>query len=93
MLIAAFLVTALAGMVIGIWLSARAAKGQMPVNPVKMWAFIDTLKKKTIEAYSEELCSAVELKYPDDRIVTAPLVAAFIKEYTANILEHETTRR
>ena len=62
MLIAAFLVTALAGMVIGIWLSARAAKGQMPVNPVRMLAFVNLLKSKTAEAYSEGLIKEFEEK-------------------------------
>ena len=90
MLIAAFLVTAFAGVVLGIWLSSRAVKGQMPINPVRIWAFTEIVKKKTIEAYAEELSSAMELKYPDDRLVTAPLVATFIREYTAAALERHS---
>ena len=93
MIVAAFLVTALAAMVIGIWLSARAAKGHMSVNPVKVWAFIDSLKQKTIESYVEELSTALDLKYQDDKLVAANQMTAFIREYTADVLEKQKTRR
>jgi hypothetical protein len=93
MIVAAFLVTALAGMVVGIWLSARAAKGQMLANPVRVWAFVDTLKQKTIEAYADELVHALSLKSPPEQDLTAEEVATFIKTYTEEVLKHKTTRR
>jgi hypothetical protein len=93
-LIVAFIITAFVGVMLGIWLSARAASSQMPgMNPARLWAFIDVLKKRTIEAYSAELTSALRLKYPDDASVSAEMAASFIDEYTADVLEHQTTRR
>ena len=83
MLIAAFLVTAFAGMVIGIWLSARAAKGQMPVNPVRMLAFVDLLKSKTAKAYSEGLVKELEEKLD---VTTAVKVKEVIEAYNDKML-------
>lgn len=89
----AFALTAVAGVMLGIWLFARAANSQMPANPTRMWAFIDTVKKKTIEAYEQELTKAIKLKFPDDMQVTATVMADFIEEYTTDVLEHPVTRR
>lgn len=93
MLIAAFTLTALAGVVVGIWLFAHAANSQLSPSPTKMWAFIDVVKKKTIEAYAAELVTAVSLKFPDAEQVSSDVVAAFIEEYTEGVLEHPVTRR
>jgi hypothetical protein len=90
-LVVAFILTALAGVLLGIWLAARAA-GQMPTgNPVRMWAFIETMKSRTIEAYSKELTAAIRLKYPDDGL--SEYMATFIDEYTVEVLKHQTNRR
>ena len=93
MAIVAFILTALAGVVIGIWLALRASNGQMSSNPTKIWAFVDLLKHKTIEAYAAELVTAIGLKFPDDARVTGTMMADFIAEYTKGVLEHEVTRR
>ena len=83
MVIAAFLITAFAGMVVGISLSARAAKVQMSVNPVKMLAFVDLLKSKTAAAYSEGLLKEFEEKL--DTPTTAK-VKEIIEIYNSKIL-------
>ena len=94
MLYVAFALTALAGIFLGVWLAAHAAVSQTPSsNPAKVWAFVDVLKHRTIEAYSVELASAIRLKYPDGATVSAEQMANFIDEYTKSVLEHQTTRR
>ena len=92
MLVVAFILTALAGALIGIWLFARAANSQLPANPTHMWAFIDTVKKKTIEAYAEELIHGLELGNPE-QCMTPEEVSVFIREYTSNVLDYPVTRR
>ena len=93
MLVVAFILTALAGVLVGIWLFARAANSQLPANPTRMWAFIDVMKQKTIEAYAAELSNAIKLKFPDVQEVPVDDVSDFIDEYTASVLEHAVTRR
>ena len=94
MVVVAFVLTAIAGVILGIWLSARAADSQPSgMNPVRLLAFTDVVKQRTIESYADELTSAIRLKYPDDAVVSADSVATFVDEYTASILEHDTTRR
>jgi len=94
MVVAAFIITAIAGVVLGIWLSAHAADSQPSgMNPVRLLAFTDVVKQRTIEAYADELTSALRLKYPDDVAVSAESVATFIDEYTVGVLEHQITRR
>jgi hypothetical protein len=94
MVVVAFILTAIAGIILGIWLSAKAADSQPSgMNPVRLLAFTDVVKQRTIEAYADELTSALRLKFPDEVVVSAESVATFIDEYTVGVLEYQITRR
>lgn len=94
MLIAAFIITAIAGMVIGIWLAARAAASPVPgINPVRLLAFTDVIKSRTIETYVKELGNAIDLKYPENPSLPVSSVVDFITEYTSGVLEDHASRR
>jgi hypothetical protein len=55
MLVAAFLLTGLGGILIGIWLTGYVIRGQMSLNPAKLLAFTDTVRIATVEMFSAEI--------------------------------------
>jgi len=93
MLVVAFVITALAGVLLGIWLAARSASQAGVMNPVRFLAFTDMYKNRVIAAYAKELGTAIGLKYPDNPSLPVSRVVDFMAEYTVSVLEDRAPRR